>query len=126
MSTHLYHDDYTAWLAEQAAALLPRVCPYGLYYVERTKAVIDGTWESHSVWHGLKEGIVEMAPYGPAVSPDVQAKTEEIRTGIIEGTHDPFTGPIKDQSGEVKIAEGETAPDEMLLGMDWYVEGVRA
>ncbi len=96
------------------------------YYVERTQAAIDGTWETHSVWHGLKEGIVEMAPYGPAVPPDVQAKAEEVRTGIIEGTHDPFTGPIKDQSGEVKIAEGETAPDEMLLGMDWYVEGVRA
>ena len=85
--------------------------------------MIDGTWKTHNVWYGLKEGLVQMAPYGPAVPPDVQAKAEEVRTGIIDGTYQPFGGPIKDATGEVRIAEGETAPDAMLLGMDWYVEG---
>ena len=33
------------------------------YYVERVKAVVDGTWESHDVWHGMDHGNVAMAPY---------------------------------------------------------------
>jgi basic membrane protein A and related proteins len=32
-------------------------------------------------------------------------------------------GPIKDQSGKVRIAAGEKPADELLLGMDWFVEG---
>ncbi|MEM9784408.1 MAG: BMP family ABC transporter substrate-binding protein, partial [Pseudomonadota bacterium] len=32
------------------------------YYIARTQAVMDGTWESVDVWHGLAEGMVVMAP----------------------------------------------------------------
>ena len=37
------------------------------YYIARTKAAIDGTWREESVWQGLKEGVVQLAPYGPGV-----------------------------------------------------------
>ncbi len=42
----------------------------------------------------------------------------------IDGGWDIFSGPIKDQAGDVKIAEGATVTDEELLNMDWFVEGV--
>ncbi|NEU35913.1 BMP family ABC transporter substrate-binding protein, partial [bacterium LRH843] len=45
---------------------------------------------------------------------------------IIAGEFHPFTGPIKDQSGTVRIPEGETATNEQLATMDWYVEGMTA
>ncbi len=35
-----------------------------------------------------------------------------------------FTGPIKDQSGQVRIKAGEVASDGTLLGITWFVEGV--
>jgi basic membrane protein A len=35
-----------------------------------------------------------------------------------------FVGPIKDQAGQVKIADGVKAEDKDLLGMTWFVEGV--
>jgi basic membrane protein A len=35
-----------------------------------------------------------------------------------------FTGPIKDQSGAVKIPEGKTMTDAEQLSCDWFVEGV--
>jgi basic membrane protein A len=37
---------------------------------------------------------------------------------------DVFWGPIKDQSGQVRIAVGEKAADSVLLSMNWFVEGV--
>jgi simple sugar transport system substrate-binding protein len=51
---------------------------------------------------------------------------EAVRTGIIDGTLHPFAGPITDNAGEVRVAEGEQLTDEQLLSMDWYVEGVQA
>lgn len=95
------------------------------YYIERAGAVMDGSWQSHSIWYGLKEGMVEIAPYGPAVEESVKAEAERVRTGIIAGTLHPFAGPIRDQGGAVRIAEGATATDEELSKMDWYVEGVQ-
>ena len=99
---------------------------WGPYYVERVGAVLEGTWKSHSVWAGFKEGHVLMAPYNPVMGEEVIAAAEATRASIIDGTLHPFTGPIANQAGEIMIPEGETATDEALLKMDWYVEGVQA
>lgn len=96
------------------------------YYVQRAKDVIDGSWKSQSIWWGLKEGMVQMAPYGDAVPENVRKAADATREGIINGTLHPFAGPIKNQAGEVKIADGQTISDGDLLKMDWYVEGVEA
>ncbi|MCG8354815.1 MAG: BMP family ABC transporter substrate-binding protein [Kiloniellales bacterium] len=96
------------------------------YYVQRTQDVIDGKWQSHSIWWGLKEGMVKMAPYGDAVPDNVRAEADAIHKGIIDGSLHPFTGPIKNTKGEVAVADGQTMSDGDLLKMDWYVEGVEA
>jgi len=95
------------------------------YYVARTKAVMEGTWESSDVWQGIDDGMVEMAPYGDAVPADIAAAADEIKAGIVGGSLHPFTGPINNQAGEQVVAEGETIGDGDLLKMDWYVEGVQ-
>ena len=99
---------------------------WGPYYIERIKAVMDGSWKTQSVWMGLKDGAVKMAAYGPAVTPEAAAAADKVRAGIMDGTLHPFTGPIKDQKGKEKVADGKTIPDEELQKMDWYVEGVQA
>ena len=99
---------------------------WGPYYIERAKAVLDGSWKTHSVWMGMKDGTVEMAPYGPGVTPEIEKAANDAKAGIIAGTLHPFTGPIKDQKGAVKVQPGATIPDAELLKMDWYVEGVQA
>jgi simple sugar transport system substrate-binding protein len=96
------------------------------YYVERVQAVLDGTWETQNVWYGLKEGMVKMAPYGPAVTEEAKQAAEATKEGIIAGTLHPFEGPVTNQAGEVVIAEGESPPDDVLQQMDWYVQGVQA
>ncbi|NNE85181.1 MAG: BMP family ABC transporter substrate-binding protein [Alphaproteobacteria bacterium] len=94
------------------------------YYVARTKAVLDKTWDSTDTWGGFKSGMVQMAPYNEAIPADVVALAETARKGIIDGSVHPFAGPIKDQSGKIVVPAGEVASDGMLLGMDFYVEGV--
>ncbi len=96
------------------------------YYVDRTRAVMEGTWQTSNVWHGMKEGMVAMAPYNERLPAEVVADAERVRKGIIDGSHHSFTGPIKDQSGKERVAAGERMDDGALLSMDWYVEGVTA
>jgi simple sugar transport system substrate-binding protein len=91
---------------------------WGPYYVERTAAVLDGTWE------GVSADLMTIAPFAESVPVDVRdrvmAKKEEIRSGDFH----PFQGPLVAQDGTVVVAEGEVPGDGMLLSMDFYVEGV--
>jgi basic membrane protein A len=97
---------------------------WGPYYVERTKAVMDGTWETHQYWGGMTEGIVDLAPLSDKVPDDVEALVEEWKQEILSGEWDVFTGPINGQNGELSIPAGVSMTDEEMLSMDWFVEGV--
>ncbi len=96
------------------------------YYVKRTQDVIDDNWKSGSIWWGLKEGMVKMAPYGDEVPDNVRAEADAVHQGLIDGSLHPFTGPIESVDGEVKVAAGETMSDADLLKIKWYVKGVDA
>lgn len=93
------------------------------YYVERAKAVLEGTWESSDNWGGIAAKEVVMSPY-KNMPDEVKALAEEAEEAVRSGAIHPFTGPISDRDGTVRIPEGETADDGLLLGMDWFVEGV--
>lgn len=95
------------------------------YYVERVGKALDGAWSSSDTWGGLASGMVKMAPFNANLPAEAIADAEQAVADIKSGARHPFDGPVRDQSGAVRIAEGERASDEMLLGMDWYVEGVQ-
>ena len=94
------------------------------YYIARTKAVMDGTWESDSTWDGIGAGMVGIGEITDAVPADVKASAEALRDAIAAGEIHPFTGPVNKQDGSVWLADGETADDGTLLGMNFYVEGI--
>jgi simple sugar transport system substrate-binding protein len=97
---------------------------WGGYYTEAAKAVLAGTWKSEEVRGGLKEGMVKMSPLNPAVSADAAKLFEEKKAAMIAGKFHPFQGPIKDQSGAVKVAAGSVMPLKELLSINYYVQGV--
>jgi simple sugar transport system substrate-binding protein len=95
------------------------------YYMDRTRAVLEGTWESSDHWDGIAEGMVSFPDYGAAVPDDVRAAADVVREGIIDGRLHPFQGPILNQAGEEILAVGEVLDDQALLGMNYYVQGVQ-
>lgn len=109
-------------------APMPRVSSiidnWAPYYIDRVQAVMDGTWESQQVWHGIAEGMVEIGEITDAVPADVRDEAQALEASMAEGEYHPFTGPIARQDGSAWLAEGETADDDTLLGMDFYVEGI--
>ncbi|MBK1636238.1 BMP family ABC transporter substrate-binding protein [Rhodovulum adriaticum] len=109
-------------------APMPRVSSiidnWAPYYIDRVQAVIDSTWESDDTWDGIGAGMVKIGEITDAVPADVKAEALALKEAIANGDYHPFTGPLNKQDGTVWLAEGETADDGTLLGMDFYVEGL--
>ncbi|PIE58037.1 MAG: BMP family ABC transporter substrate-binding protein [Desulfobulbus propionicus] len=117
-----YNSDMSAFAP--TAHLTSAVWNWAPYYTKVVNEVKNGTWQSGADWLGMQDGIVDLAPLGPMVPEAVQQKVAATKAAIIAGKEKVFTGPIKDQSGAVKLAEGITATDEEMLGMTWFVQGV--
>ena len=109
-------------------APMPRISSiidnWGPYYIRRVQAVMDGTWESTDTWDGIGAGMVKIGEITEVVPADVRAEAEALRDAIAAGEYHPFTGPLKKQDGSDWLAEGETADDGTLAGMNFYVEGL--
>ncbi|MDF2927093.1 MAG: rane protein [Paenibacillaceae bacterium] len=97
---------------------------WGPYYVKAVKSVIDGTFKSEQFSGDMKDGTVALAPFGNKVPDDVKKLVTDKQKEIIDGTFDVFTGPIVDQAGASKVAEGKKLTLEEVLGMNWFIKGV--
>ncbi len=94
------------------------------YYIARTKAVMDGTWESVDTWDGIGPGMVGIGTITDRVPADVKDEALAMKAAIAAGDYHPFTGPLNKQDGSVWLAEGEVADDGTLAGLNFYVEGI--
>ena len=107
------------------AFLTAPVWNWGPLYSKLAQEVKDGTWKSESIWWGMKEELVQLAPISDRVPADVKALVEEKTAAIKAGTLHPFAGPVTDQDGTVQIAAGATPDDGHLLSMSYFVKGVQ-
>lgn len=107
------------------AVLTSIVNNWGPHYIRSTQAVMDGDWKPEDYWGGLAEGTIEL-PISDLVPADVRAEAEQIIAGIKSGAFHPFTGPIMDKKGEVRIPAGAVASNAELAGMNYYVKGITA
>ncbi|MEM1351792.1 MAG: BMP family ABC transporter substrate-binding protein [Pseudomonadota bacterium] len=94
------------------------------YYIARTKAVIDGTWESSDTWDGIGPGMVAIGEISDRVPANVKEEALAMKAALADGSYHAFTGPLNKQDGTAWLAEGETADDGTLAGMTFYVEGI--
>ena len=100
-----YNSDMSAFAPK--AHLTAPIWNWGPFYKDVVGQVRAGTWKSAAAWIGMKEGIVDIAPFGPMVPKDVQEKVLAKKKEIIDGQDDVFSGPIKDQNGKIQIAAGK-------------------
>ncbi len=97
---------------------------WGPYYVDRVKAVANGTWNQKDTWHGIGDGMVVISDLDSQMPADLRSKVKKLQADLASGKVHSFTGPIYDQKGNLMVAEGKTADDGMLAGMMTYVKGV--
>ena len=96
---------------------------WGPYCIARTKAVLDGTWESIQIWDGIGADMIRMAAY-TNVPDEVAERARRTEGEIASGRRHVFQGPVYRQDGTLAIPRGRRLSDAVLHKMDWYVRGV--
>ncbi len=101
---------------------------WGPLYVDMVENICAGEWKGGTYdgkyRAGMAEGVVELSTFGANVPEAVKADVLARKQAMLAGTLHPFTGPIKDQTGTVRIAEGHTPDIEELETTDYLVEGI--
>lgn len=117
-----YHSDMSKFGPKAQLAAVTH--HWGAYYTKRAQAVLDGNWQTQSVWMGMADGAIKLEGLNASLPKDlvdmVTAKGEEIRGGKFH----PFTGPIKTNEGKDVVAKDASMSDEELGKMNFYVQGV--
>ena len=117
-----YHSDMSKYGPK--AHLTATTHHWGEYYTKTMTDVMAGTWKPTSVWGGMKEGMIKLAPLNAAIPADVKSMVASLEGDIKSGKLHPFAGPVKDQDGKDRVAAGKSMTDEEMGKMDFYVEGV--
>jgi basic membrane protein A len=113
----------TANAAPQAYLTAP-LFHWEIFYVNDVKSIIEGTWKSRAYWEGLNSGMVSLDKLTANNAPGAAEKIADAEAKIKAGTFEPFTGPLYDQQGTVKVQAGVKMTDDEIWNMGWFVKGV--
>lgn len=121
-----YNSDMTAQAPN--GHLTAPIWHWGVYYTQAVQQVIDGTWTATNYFGTLGDGLIDISPLNEAVAAEgTQAKLDEARQQLSDGTLKVFAGPLKDNQGNEKVAAGsEMSREDITQHFTWYVEGVVA
>ena len=108
------------------AHLMSVVNDWAPYYIDAVQSVMDGAWEPADYWGGISDDVIQVVGISERLTDEQRAKVDSVIESIDNGEFHPFTGPLKDQSGELRVPEGVSMTKEELASMDWYVEGMSA
>ena len=128
------------------AHLTGQVVEWGPIYLDLITQALNGTWESRDIWTragdydpyrwrsstatpdpsaiGKVEGTVYPAVLNPVIPQEVRVETARLWADMKEMLFEPFTGPITDRDGKLRLKEGERIDHDGLWLMNWFVEGV--
>jgi len=94
------------------------------FYVNDVNLVLEGNWHSRAYWEGLSNGTVSLDTLTDNNDPRAAAPIADAKAKIISGEFEPFTGPIADQGGAIRVPAGTRMTDEEIWNMGWFIRGV--
>ena len=95
------------------------------FYTPNILKCLQGKFEGAHYWEGVETGIVSLAPCTDKVEHSVEELVAQEMEKLSSGTYDVFYGPVYDNEGNLRVEEGESITDDVMLNsFEWYVEGV--
>ncbi|HZK28729.1 MAG TPA: BMP family ABC transporter substrate-binding protein [Clostridia bacterium] len=124
----VFHVGYNSNMIDAApnASLTSAVWDWSRFLTLAVSNLVDGKPIPPDTNEGLAEGAVDISAFNdPILAPGTKEATEEARTRILSGDWDVFTGPLKNDKGEIIVAEGETFVEPASSpSWDHILEGV--
>jgi basic membrane protein A len=94
------------------------------YLIPTIEKMMDGSWTPESYYGTMADGYLDLAVNEDLVSADILTQVNEIKDKMVAGEFPVFVGPLKDNAGNVVVAEGETLDREGIWQIDWLLEGI--
>jgi basic membrane protein A len=104
--------------------LTAAVYDWGIYYLRRVQAAMNGTWKTGFYYGSLKDGFTKLAPFGSSVAGKTKAAIKAKEVAMKNGSFAVFAGPLYDQSGKLRVKKGQSLNVKQLYAIDWLVKGV--
>jgi basic membrane lipoprotein Med (substrate-binding protein (PBP1-ABC) superfamily) len=108
---------------------------WGTFYQKIIESILNGSYQKLNAasadasrvinyWWGMESGVLDLY-YAPEYIPVETVKLVEImKKLIISDQFHPFSGPIYDQTGMLKVSDQATLSASEILEMDWYMDNV--
>ena len=94
-------------------------------YKDEIKKMLDGTWQGGEKRGGLDHGYVGMTNFSKDVTDPVKDEVRRAQDKIRAGELNIYSGPIKDNTGQLRVPDGKALTYDEIMAMDWLIEGVR-
>jgi simple sugar transport system substrate-binding protein len=128
------------------SAISGQLVDWGVMYERILNDIYNGTWSKEDLWwlakekaallggsldHEINPKLVDNLKAVSVATPDlgtmnvydlVMKRYEQMKQGT--DVFDPFVGPISDNKGTVRIADGVQGSKGELLSIDYYVDNV--
>lgn len=95
------------------------------YFRQVVADTLAGKFKGTSYIGTLQNGGVGLLDWNAAVPPEVVKMAKAAQADIASGKLLPFAGPLKDNTGNVRAAQGTAVPDAEIASMNWFVEGIQ-
>lgn len=125
-SAHVYSIGDSADLHQMAPQgwLTGQRFDWGPLYVNIARSVLDHTWKAEDRQYGIRDGVLKLSSFGPAVPRAVQQEALAVMDKIENGKLFVFCGPVKDTNGKLRLAVGQAPDAKWLSSMDFFVPGI--
>jgi basic membrane protein A len=94
------------------------------FYKEDVQSIIDNKWVSRAYWKGFEADAVSLDALTANNDSRAAAAVNPAGDKLKAGTLEPFSGPLYDQSGAIKVPAGSKMTDEEIWSIGWFVKGV--
>ena len=104
---------------------------WGKFYEQLIRAIMDGSWKydddsvnkAINYWWGMSAGVIDVVcsrnlPIG------TNRLIELLKTTIMNGEFNPFTGVLYSQEGVVQDDPERSLTPEEIVNIDWLAENV--
>jgi basic membrane protein A and related proteins len=125
-TNHIYFAGYESDASKFAPKgwLTGAIFNWGPTEVKLVSEAMKGTWKPEHIVGSISDGMVKLAPFGPAVPADVQSLVLSTEKDFIAGKKQVFAGPLKDASGKEIVPAGQTMASDRIVNMNFFLDGV--
>ena len=120
------------FMVQSEGSLVPLATPFwdwGKLYEKIVRSVFNGAWGDISAlrainyWWGMASGVLDV--HLSETLPDgVSSLGRFLRTGICNGSINPFQMQIVDQNGTIRNDGSRALTPDEIISMDWFCENV--